>query len=106
MRIIDCVFLFITVDKVSKFSLRSMNLWRRWNWDTLEVQCYRTYLMESCLTLGLSLGKGPKGELTGKEEEVWICDLGSTRGLMCPGDRWFPPGIVPLTVSPNGPISL
>lgn len=60
MNIIDCVFLFVVVDKVSKFSLSSMNLQRRWNWDTLVVQCYRTYLIERCSKLGLLLGKSPK----------------------------------------------
>lgn len=45
--------------------------------------------------------KEPKEELTVKEEEVWICDLGSIQGLMCSGGRWFPAGIEPLSVSPN-----
>ena len=83
-----------------------MNFWRRWNWGTLEVQCYRTYLMERCLKLGLLLEKGHKEEFTVKEEEVWACGLGSTQGLMCHGGRWFPPRIVPVTLSPNRPISL
>lgn len=62
--------------------------------------------MESCLILGLFLGKGFKGEFIGKEEEVWICDLGLIRGFMCFGDRWFFFGIVFLIVSFNGFIFL
>lgn len=80
-----CAFLFVVVDKVSTFSLRLMNFWRKWNWGSLEVQCYRTYLIEKCLILDLLIEKGHEEEFKVKEEEVWICDLGSTQGLMCPG---------------------
>lgn len=38
-----------------------------------------------------------------KEEEVWICDLGSTQGYVCPRGSWFPFGIMPLTGSPSRP---
>ena len=52
------------------------------------------------------LGKGPIEKHTVKEKKVWLCDSGSTEGLMYPMGKWFPPGIVPLTISPSRPITL
>lgn len=52
------------------------------------------------------LGNGGIEKLTVKEKKCLGLWLRLNKGLTRLLGRWFPPGIVPLTISPNRPVSL
>ena len=74
------------------------NLWRRWNWDTLEIQCDRTCLIERCSKLGLLLRKSPKRNSQWRKRKFGFWFRFNTKAYVSL-DRCSPPGTAPVDSS-------